>query len=686
MSIIGQGVFIGGAGGDQPALYAPTISRSNDTISISNPSTNGGFVNKYKVYNGTTLLHEQTSTSFSLIGLGAGTYSLSVAACGTDFTDSPKSNVINVSVCSITRTLTNLSSSNTASLISSGLNYTTTLSPTSGHYLPEDITVTIGGVATTDYTYDSYTGALTIPAVSGNIGITAVAYDSPKLRRPTVALVGSVLTVISPKYAVSTYVVVDGTTLYTDSGAETTFTHDLSSSLGSDYARHPIQVHSEASGYDNSDTVSLSYDVGPTIIIDNFKYLKIASIISGVTAFRLFIDNVEEDFLEYDGSSGWSVDLTEYNVADGRHVATVAAIGTGIADNRSNGGVYYKGAFPIYGVSGLAETSATLTRTDDAVGLSFSINSSSGAITSDFNEVFPWNEAEVINDTYGKFLQLPEMYFRVGVNSSKQITDIAVSKIPSGSGNWYKVDSFGYSCYGGSVTSSKLYSRSGYSRQAQVTRATLRTYAANCGSGYCQLDLYHRTVLDFLWLIEWATKNSQSIMTGRISGSGTSGGSSVRSTGGTDSVTTPSGFETTYGQMRYHYIEDFVGNLMEFVDGVCMPNSGTPYYVTADPSKFADTTTNMNQTSYNAPSSDWIKALGWDADNPFLVLPVTTGGGASDSAGFCDYANIDGSSFPVLYVGAHCNNVSTNCGVFYTYSNAASNTSRNRGGRLLKVS
>lgn len=687
MSLLGRGVFIGGAGGDQPSLFAPTISRNNDTVSISNPSSNGGFVNKYKIYNGDTLLREQTSTSFSLIALGQGDYSLSVVACGNDFTDSPKSNVINVRVVSITRTLTNMNSSNTATLISSGLNYTTTLSPTSGHYLPEDVTITIDGVVTSSYTYDSYTGALTIPSVSGNIGITAAAYDTPKLRRPTATLSGSVLTVISPKYAESTTVTIDGSVAYTDSGAETTFTHDLSQSFSSDYARHPIQVVSTASGYGNSDTVSLSYDIGPTIRVDSFRYLKMVSVISGVTAVRLFIDGVEEGFINYDGSSDWSVDLLDYtSIADGKHTVTIAAVGTGIADNRSNTAVYFKGAFPIYGVSGLAETGVGLTRTDDAVGLSYSINTSSGAITSDFNDTFPWNETEIINDSAGKFLQFPEMFFRVGVNSTNQITDIAVSKAPSGGGNWYHVPAFAYGCYGASVSSSKMRSVSGYSRQANTTRANFRTYARNNGNDYCQLDLYHRTVLDFLWLIEWATKNSQSIVTGRISGSGTSGGSSVRTTGGTDGVTTPSGFETTYGQMRYHYIEDFVGNLLEFVDGICMPNSGSPYYVTDDPSKFADTTTNMEQTSYNAPSSNWIFALGWDDDNPFMVMPITTGNGASATAGFCDYVFVDGSSCPVLFVGARCNYSGTSCGVFYGGTNTASYSDWYYGARLLKVS
>ena len=668
---------------EPPTLYAPTISRSGDTINISNPSTNGGFVTKYKIYNGNTALSEQTTTSFSLIGLGAGTYSLSVAASGTDFKDSPKSNVINASVYTITRTLENLTANNNTALIGDNQTYNVTLTPTSGYYLPEDITVTMGGVTTTAYTYDSYTGAISIAAVSGNIVITASALSMPKLRRPTLSLSGTNLTITPPLYAETTNVYVNGTIEQTYTGTSAQV-FDLTNPIFRDYGIYTIGAQSEATGYTNSDLVTVQYNVGATISITG-NTLTIVDVISGVTSYGIYVDDTLVDTV---ANSGSTIDLSSYasSIQDGKHYVSIDAIGSGIASNRSNAEVWFVGAAPIYGVSGLADVSASLTRTDDAVNLSYNINSSSGAITSDFNDVFPWNEAEIINDTAGKFLQFPEMYFRVGVNSSSQITDVAVSKIPSGTGNWYRVAPFAYACYGASLSGSNLRSTSGVARQANKTRANFRTYASNVGSGYIQLDVYHRTVLDFLWLIEWATKNSQSVMTGRISGSGTSGGSTALNTGGTDGVTTPSGFETVYGQMRYHYIEDFVGNLMEFADGVCMPNANSPYYVTADPTKFADTTTNMSATSYNAPSSGYIFALGWDTDNPFLVLPVTTGNGASATAGFCDYAFVNGSSYPVLYVGAYYDNSYASYGVFYAYSNSVSGSGGSIGARLLKIS
>ena len=185
-------------GGAQPSLYAPSLSRTNNTVYISNPSSNGSFVNSYSVYNGE--------------------YQLSVAATGQRFIDSAKSNVIKADVYRITKSLQNLTANNSTTLISNGMQYTVTLTPTSGYYLPEDIVVTMGGRAAS-YEYDSYTGVITIKSVTGDIDITAVAYNAPKLRRPTAAIKNSVLTITSPRYAERTETYIDGTLTFTDTEA-----------------------------------------------------------------------------------------------------------------------------------------------------------------------------------------------------------------------------------------------------------------------------------------------------------------------------------------------------------------------------------------------------------------------------------------------------------------------------------
>lgn len=667
-----------------PQLNPVTLNRNNDTISISNPSTNGGFVGKYKLYNGSTLLQELTSTSFSLSSLGAGTYELYVVAFGNYFRDSIISNKINASVYTITRTLSNLTANNSTALIGNGQSYSVTLTPASGYYLPEDIVVTMGGVATNKYEYNSYTGVITFAAVTGNIVIQATALSTPKLRRPTLALSGTNLTVTPPQYAENTKLYIDGTlqTTYTGTSAQV---FDLSALTA--YGMYEVKVQSEASGYDNSDNVTMSYNIGATIKIQG-NTLNILNVVSGITSYGIYVDGT---LLDTVSNSGSTIDLSAYTnvVQDGKHFVELNAIGTGIAANRSNPAAWFKGTAPIYGVSGLYNSAPALTRTDDAVDLDFVINTSTGAVDSDFDNVFPWNEAEIIDDAAGKFLKMPDMYFRVGVDSENRITDVAVSAMPSGSGDWYEVPSFMYGCYGASLQNGKLESKTGKTRENYMTRADFRNLATQNGNDYCQLDLYHRTVMMFLWWIEFANKNSQAIMKGREYGSGTAGGSSRRNTGGTDGIETPSGFETAYGQMRWHYIEDFTGNMWEFVDGICTDAWNSAYYVTDDPADFADSNTNMEPTSYTAPvqyNNPCVAAYGWDEDHPFMCMPCSAVNNGSYNTYFCDQIWLNGSSYPVLFCGSSCRNNSANYGLSYCYSNYVGYNNVSLGARLLKLS
>ena len=384
-----------------------------------------------------------------------------------------------------------------------------------------------------------------------------------------------------------------------------------------------------------------------------------------------------------------SVDLSTYLTEAGTYSITVVAKGVGYYDSDASTAVSYVITPPvtnsIYGVSGLYQSSPTLTRTDDAVGLSATVNSSTGLVSSDFDSVFPWNEATVETIGNNKFLHMPDMWFRIGVDANNNITDIAVSKVQGTTGNWYKVDSFYYGCYGGSVdANNKLCSVTGVARQHTNTRAEFRAYAAANGSGYHQLDLYHHTVMVFLWLIEWANKNSQSIMRGRDSSQGGTLAKPVN-TGGTDSLTSPSGFNTSTKQMRYHYIEDFVGNFYELVEGsVGDGTAGSTQYVTADPSKFSDSTYGLNALSYNSPASgngNCLAALGWDSNNPFLVLPKEVVNNSSYSKYFCDYGST--SNNVVLSVGTRWSSSEALHGVLYFGRGSASYATVDVSSRLL---
>ena len=454
------------------------------------------------------------------------------------------------------------------------------------------------------------------------------------------------------------------------------------------YGDRSIKVKAKASGYTDSEfSNSVTYHSAPVLSVDpeHDTVIVISNLRAAATGYEFYINGTLNTTLPYSGADGGTMSVDLDNLSDvpqGSLTITVKGTGTGVESNTSNAlSVYYgEGGGEIYGVSGLYQSSPTLTRTDDAVGMSAAVNTSTGAVSSDFDSVFPWNEATVETVGGNKFLKMPDMWFRIGKDASNRITDVAVSKAQGATGDWYKVDSFYYGCYGGSVANSKLASVSGVARQHSATRANFRTYAAANGSGYHQLDLYHHTVMVFLWLIEWANKDSQSIMRGRDA---TYGNAAVN-TGGTDSLSTPSGFNTSTGQMRYHYIEDFVGNYLEWVDGsVGNGTAGGAQYVTADPSKFSDDTTGLNTLAYNSPAANGncLVSLGWDANNPFLVLPKEVTNDSNYSTYYCDYAAT--TNRVCLSVGAYWNDSDANRGVTYFHRNSVSFSNTYIGGRLL---
>lgn len=456
------------------------------------------------------------------------------------------------------------------------------------------------------------------------------------------------------------------------------------------YGTFEVKVKSFADGYEPSDDVTVSFSfLGAVIVLDGGDKVNVVKNISGITAFEVVLDGESASTIDYDGTEDWHLDLSTYSeISKGVHTLALKATGEGIAENLSNA-VRFCTSDCIFGVSGLdGQESLSLTRTDDSVSLSAIVNAD-GTVTSDFDGMFPWSLTELVTDELGnEFVGFPEMYFRVGVSKKRHITDIAVSSASHDEGIWYRVAPFYYGRYGGYASDNKLCSKRGVTRTTSLTRAGFRTYAANNGDGYSQLDLYHKTVLLFLWLIEFANKDSDGIMTGRVSGSGTSGGTSIRPCGGTDDILTPSGYEPNYKQMRYHYIEDFLGNTLEFIDGIVGNSTNAADYITADPSLFSDSEANMEQLAYlnpaAVPSYPVISAFGWDSDKPFMVQPIALVNDSAYNTYFADRATDYSSSYVTLYSGKAYNTNSAYQGISYFGRRAASSAYTDVGARLIK--
>lgn len=461
-----------------------------------------------------------------------------------------------------------------------------------------------------------------------------------------------------------------------------------------EYGAHTVQAQVKGKGYNDSEkTTAVIYTSAPRIIANGTTVI-VYNVSKTATAIGLYVDGSLHKSVSVDGASGTVV----ISVADegiDESVTHSAYVSVTYSDGTVNSNIVsdWTARTMIYGVKWTNDTSTTMERTDDAIGMTYAINSSSGEIASDFNDVFPWTEAKVETDECGNvMLHMPEMWFRVDTDEDGNICAVAVSNQEGATGNWYHTDEFYYGCYGGYVSDSKLYSKSGQTQRSSETRAKFRTYAKNMGDGYCQLDLYHLTVMTFLWWIEWATKDSASIMKGRYKYSGkmhTAGGAKIVATGGTDSLTTPSGFETAYEQMRYHYIEDFIGNTYKYVDGATW---NTNLYVTADPSLYSDSTENFElwgkDGDRNKVTGSTL-AFGWISSQPFLIW--STKNNADDTisyvTGFCNCCENTDSTSSCVYSGSCCNKSLTyskyGLSSFYRIGESAANAYAE--GRLLKI-
>ena len=198
-------------------LYAPKISISGKTLTITNDGRNGSKVTNYKVYNGSTLLTTITATTLDLTTVitANGTYNIAVIATGTGYTDSDNSNVVeyNYAVYNITTNLTNVtanaSNPTTVSTIASS---TLTFTANTGYNLPDNVTVTGA-----EFTWTKSSGTLVLSNPTGNVSVTVAGVAISRTITATLTNVtaasGNATTIATGETKVLTYTATSGYTL-----------------------------------------------------------------------------------------------------------------------------------------------------------------------------------------------------------------------------------------------------------------------------------------------------------------------------------------------------------------------------------------------------------------------------------------------------------------------------------------
>lgn len=181
-----SGVTVGG-GGEQPQLHAPTISVTEDLLTITPNPLNGGFVSGWRGYAAVgdgdfalfgTLPADTLTLDLTQQGLPAAAYRFKATAIGDNFVESDASNIVaytNV-FYAVTKTLSNCAANNDAATIRAGSAFVATLIPAAGYTMSgATVTITMGGEDITATAYSN--GAISIAQVTGDVVITATAVE-----------------------------------------------------------------------------------------------------------------------------------------------------------------------------------------------------------------------------------------------------------------------------------------------------------------------------------------------------------------------------------------------------------------------------------------------------------------------------------------------------------------------------
>ena len=169
-----------GGGGELPQLHAPTISIVEDTLTITNPDTNGDFVTAFGGYaNGVSVGAIPVSANpldLTSLGFPAGDYTLTATCKGTNFAESEQSNSLAYTniFYNISSVLVGCTSNNSTVSLRKGKPYTATISAIAGYTLVgATVSISMGGTDVTDTVY--HNGSIDIVGLTGDLNISITA-------------------------------------------------------------------------------------------------------------------------------------------------------------------------------------------------------------------------------------------------------------------------------------------------------------------------------------------------------------------------------------------------------------------------------------------------------------------------------------------------------------------------------
>ena len=243
-------------------------------------------------------------------------------------------------------------------------------------------------------------------------------------------------------------------------------------------------------------------------------------------------------------------------------------------------------------------------------------------------------------------------------------------------------DVFYLGVYKGYTASNKLRSLKGKTITANQTIGTFRTQAQVNGSGYEQSGFYQLTFRQCMFILKYKSLDSQSAV-----GRGfVDGNSSAIPTGGTETwgmdseiirSTNPSYLTDGKHHIKLFGIEDFWGNVYEWIDGLVSDSSRNVLTANDNFNDSGSGYTNNGNGGISSNTSGYMSKPQGSTKSGFVIRETN----GSETTYFCDYGSLSASR--VADFGGNWSNGSNAGSFLLTVSIAASSSGAGIGARLM---
>lgn len=289
----------------------------------------------------------------------------------------------------------------------------------------------------------------------------------------------------------------------------------------------------------------------------------------------------------------------------------------------------------------------------------------------DFTKFEDGTDADITSGNAGDvMIAFPKRGYKIST-SGNNVT-VSMTDNPNAEGYCYLAhtrgttvkDVFYLGAYKGYVTSSKLRSLSGKTPTVNTTIGNFRTQAQANGSGYDQSAFNQLIFRQCMYLLKYKNLDSQTAV-----GYGyVKGNSASISTGGTNAKGMDYGETTGKLQMKLFGLEDFWGNVWEFIDGIFSDSS---YNILTATENFNDTGsgyTNQGASGFSSNTGGYMSKVQGTSEKGFVLKEAN----GSETTYYSDYADVYASRL-AYFGGAWSNGASA--GAFRLYVNPSASDS-----------